>query len=590
MSKRILTRSSYLLILATLISLEGLSQSSYNDYSESQKTEYYREDFNNPSSQWESYSSGKVLGKIHEGYFDWISMNDKAHVRYTSIAYMDWDLDWQIEVRMKQVNGKTTSSNDVVWDREVGNSNKYHFGFTSAGKYNISEYNDGYQPIVDFTEAEFVNKRDFNKITVRKVRDTYYYFFNERFITRSAYKPVKDDYLGIVVPPNSTLQVDYIDVSYLDKKTNNPYLKTGYHAVMTKRNGYSIQRWKTRDIFPKEEIKTDWNEGYSISNLSYINEKWTLVTSKGTGFSNQQWKTRIEFPKAEIKELWGDGLKVTELNYGNGLWALVMSKTSNYGSQRWSTSYNFPINKIKEFREGGYYISELIYGNDRWALVGSKDARIKDQEWFRSTEFPRDKIESLTNQGFTIGQLEYHYDSWVLVMNRVTDEVSNIWFSDANFPKEKIRTYWDQGYYLTDITYLEESTQVIQTKELLADILVGTWYGGGAAGEPEQGELIFGRDRMVTMIAEGDTLGGANYYQENIKIDLKYEVIETSSPKGFDLIFSSSGTDYGRIKGIIRMIDDDEFEMKLANDMTDARPTEMRNESDIKIAIFKRVK
>lgn len=547
----------------------------------------YREDFDEVDQKWETYTSGASMGKIHDGYYDLISMNDKAHAKYAFVSNMDWSQDWQLEIRMKQINGKDNSSNDIIWDRESGNSNKYHFGFTSAGKYNLSEYDQGYQAIVDFTAAEFVNKKGFNKITVRKVRGTYHYFLNERYIISSSYSKVKGDYIGFMVPPNSTLQVDYIDVSYLDQMSNNME-SVGYNVVMTKSNGYTVQRWKTRDEFPKAEIKKEWDEGYSISNLSHDNGKWTLVTAKGTGFSNQQWRTRADFPKDEISESWSEGRSITELNYGNGLWALVMSKTSNYGLQRWATSSNFPVEKIKEFRDSGLYISELIYGEDRWALVGTKDSRITSQSWNRSQDFPRDEIEQLGNQGYIIAQLEYHNNSWILVMNKMIGNARNIWFSSTSFPKTKIREYWDQGYYLTDITHYTNNSPETKSKDLLADLLVGKWYGG-AAGEAEQGHFIFDSDRTVTMTTEGDTLGGKDWVIDGKAFSLRYEITNSTSPKGIDLVIYSAGEKLGSMKGIIRMINEDELEMKISP-MGEARPTELKNESDSKVAVFKRKK
>lgn len=428
------------------MSLEGISQSNYSDYTELQKKEFYREDFNGSDPSWETYESGVRMGKIHDGYFD--------------ISYLE--------------------------KREMG--------------------------------------------------------------TQSA----------------------------------------GYFIVMTKGNAFTDQGYRATTAFPEEEIKKGWDDGYSISNLSYVNEEWILLLSKGTGFSTQKFHTRTEFPKTEIKEGWDEEYSISELTYGNGVWALVLSKTSDLRAQQVATSATFPEEKIKEYIKSGHYISEVTYGNDRWALVGAKDTRIRDQEWFKTGEYPLREIEYMTNRGYSISILENHNDSWVLIMNKTFENLKSVWFSNDTWPKGEIKKYWNQDYYLTDIAYYEENTQITQTEELLADLLVGTWYGGAA--DEEQGQFIFDRDRTVTMITEGDTIGGKNYYQENVKIDVKYEIIEDSSPKGLDLILYSYGTEDGRSKCIIRMIGDNEFEIKLAKNLGDSRPTEMKNESDSKIAVFKRVK
>ena len=52
------------------------------------------------------------------------------------------------------------------------------------------------------------------------------------------------------------------------------------------------------------------------------------------------------------------------------------------------------------------------------------------------------------------------------------------------------------------------------------------------------------------MITEGDTIGGYNYDESGVKFDLKYALNESTYRKGIDIVFSPSGTDYRRLKGI----------------------------------------
>ena len=604
MTKRILIRSALFALSIILFNSLSLAQSSYSDYTSSDKMRVYREDFNNTSSEWEIYVSGQRMGKVNNGTYDWISLNDKAQAKYISIPGMDWNRDWQLEIRMKHLNGKKNSSNDFLWDREPGNSNKCHFGFTGEGKYNLSEYDKGYQTIVGFTASSFVGKSTFNKITVRKVGSNCYFFFNERFITSRRYKRIKGDYVGFMVPPNSTLQVDYLEASYLNSSSASNSFNTSntptvaYVGVMSKYNGYTKQRWKTRDAFPKEEIKKDWDEGYYISDISYDNEKWTLISSKGTGFTLQRWATRVDFPKEKIKELWNESYRVTELNYGNGVWALVMSKGSGFGKQRWATSSDFPREKIKEFGDEGLYITELIYGNDRWALVSSKDEDIVGQRWFKKSQFPKKDLEEQINQGYNVTQLEYHNGFWILIMTKYATLKPQQWFTDNTFPKDKIREYWNQGFYLTDITYgitSARSNEVsnvsktsYKTSKPLIDLLVGKWYGG-VPDENEKGYFIFDKDLYATMITDKDTIGGKNYYESGVKIDLRYSINTSVSPKQLDLFFKAGETNFGAMKGIIRMIDDNTFELKLATQLGNSRPTAFIDEKDSKVALFKRV-
>ncbi|WP_422355903.1 hypothetical protein [Roseivirga pacifica] len=147
-----------------------LAQSAYSDYGYADRYTFYEEKFDEPDESWETYLSGKSQSKIEYGALVYTSLNDKAHAKYTTVDGMDWNKDWELEVRLRRVYGKETSSSDIIWDRESGNNNNMHFGFTGNGKYNVSEYVDEYKRIVDFTYSDHVNKEDYNKLTVRKVR------------------------------------------------------------------------------------------------------------------------------------------------------------------------------------------------------------------------------------------------------------------------------------------------------------------------------------------------------------------------------------------------------------------------------------
>lgn len=354
MTNRFLQKGIWMMLLAAIPFVSIHSQTNYDDYAFSDKSRVYFEDFDVPNSEWEGFTKGVSIGKIHDGIFEWTSMNDQAQIVSKELDAMDWNKDWEIEIRMKHITGKIDYPHDLLFHFQ--DNAIYHFGFTAEGKYVFyRDINEEFRMIIPFTSSPSINKDSFNKLTVRKIGPQYLFYINENLVAKENGSVDSNNRVGVLVSPNSTIQVDYLQVSYLN------------------------------------------------------------------------------------------------------------------------------------------------------------DQRITPQ------------------------------------------------YSKAVVPNDNI-----------------------------SNLLVGTWYGGEAGDAP--GHFIFDRERTVTYIIKGDTTGGKNYYQGSVKIDMKYEIIEDSSPKGLDLIFYSSGTDYGRIRGIIRMIDDDEFEMKLANDMGDSRPTEMKNESDNKITVFKRVK
>ncbi|MBO3699208.1 hypothetical protein [Roseivirga sp. E12] len=590
--------------ISNTITSSAVSAKTYNSYNAGDMTKVYREDFSQPNTKWEVYRSGSRMGKIHDGVLDWISMNNSAQMIWHTLDDMNWSRDWQIEARVKFVTGKENSSNDLIWNIAEDGKNKYHFGFTGQGKYVFSKkVGSEYQSIVPFTASDLVNTSQFNKITIRKQGTNYYYFFNERLLTTKSYHTVTSDKVGFMVAPNTTIQIDYLDVSYLKPKssvTTSTSIPSGknYVGVMTKYSGLSTQRWKTRDIFPKDEIKSDWDAGYHVSDLSYDNDKWTLIMSKGTGFSTQTWITRKEWPKADIKEKWDEGYRITETNYGNGVWAIVFSKGSSFGRQRWATKGSaFPSDKIKEFGDDGLWITDLAYGVDRWVLVSSQDSNIRGQKWFKKAQFPESEIKEYQDMGYSITQLSRENNWWVLIMTKYASSRPQELISSSTFPKEEIREYWDKGYYLTDITYAETTTTSTSTRSTtveskananISELIVGKWYGG-VPDENDNGYFTFDSDKFVTMVSGDETIGGRNYEVDGVTLDLKYEIDNSKTPANIDLVFYSGSTAFGRLKGLIKMLDDDSFEIVMSSELTDPRPSSLTEVGSQKVAVFKRV-
>ena len=68
-----------------------------------------------------------------------------------------------------------------------------------------------------------MNRYAFNKLTVRKVADKYYFFLNEKLVHSMPFEPFFGNLIGFQVGENSTIMVDNIDTAYLDKvKRTNP--------------------------------------------------------------------------------------------------------------------------------------------------------------------------------------------------------------------------------------------------------------------------------------------------------------------------------------------------------------------------------
>lgn len=249
-----------------------------------------------------------------------------------------------------------------------------------------------------------------------------------------------------------------------------------WNLIMSKGTGYTNQRWKTRTNFPKDEIKSDWDDGYYITDLTYNEGKWALVMSQGTGFTQQLWRTRTYFPEKEIDEEWDKGYNITHLSYGNGVWALVMSKSATQPAQLWRTRSYFPEEEIKENWDKGYHITDLVYGDGKWALVMTKGTGFSTQAWRTRTYYPQDEIKELWDKGYRITNLTYGNGLWALVMSKDSGLGEQWWRTRNNFPETEIKELWDKGGYInclsqgpfsnkTDVVVAENTPPEIEITE-----------------------------------------------------------------------------------------------------------------------------
>jgi len=249
-----------------------------------------------------------------------------------------------------------------------------------------------------------------------------------------------------------------------------------WNIVMSKGTGYTNQRWKTRTEFPKDAIKKDWDDGYSITELTYHDSKWAVVMSKGANLGLQRWRKRTYFPEKEIDESWDDGYNISHLTYGNGTWVLVMSKGSTQPAQIWRTRTHFPKDEIKENWDKDYYITDLVYGDGKWALVMSKGTGITTQSWRTRKHYPKDEIKELWDKGYYITNLTYGNGLWALVMSKGTKYTQQWWRTRKNFPENEIKELWGKGGYIscfsqglyenkTDVPVVENKAPTIEITE-----------------------------------------------------------------------------------------------------------------------------
>ncbi len=193
----------------------------YNDFGKSQKDIIFFDDFNNNDNDWSvgDFGDGRRIGKIKNGYYHWEStpINSEAGTSHLSVP-IDESRDFEIEAKIRFVKGKKSSLNALLWGLKKKPYADYAFGFNGNQEFDISKYKNEYTKFAKWQSSSFLNRTQYNKLTIRKVKRTFYFFINERLVHSMPAKPFFGDRLGFQAAEKSIINVDYLQVAYLDKK------------------------------------------------------------------------------------------------------------------------------------------------------------------------------------------------------------------------------------------------------------------------------------------------------------------------------------------------------------------------------------
>ena len=114
-----------------------------------------------------------VEGKS-SGHNPWIYLNKQQ--QYFTI---DQTRNFQIELDLKLLSGSETRSNSLLFGQDK-DGNNLRFSFSRNGKFLISKReNGGFINLQSWSVSNEIKKSDWNKLTVRKVKNNYYFFINE---------------------------------------------------------------------------------------------------------------------------------------------------------------------------------------------------------------------------------------------------------------------------------------------------------------------------------------------------------------------------------------------------------------------------
>jgi hypothetical protein len=190
----------------------------YNFSKELKSQFVFQDDFSKFNNYWLlGIEENSWSERIEDGSLIFQSLTDKPKEDLLPVM-IDQKRDFEIEVMIRFVEGLMDKGYGLQWGKAINPLKQFDFLLTGAGHYTIDKYTGAFQDYVPFTISDKVNRYAYNKLTVRKVADMYYFFLNEKLVHSMPFEPFFGNLLGFQVGENSTIMVDNIDIAYLDKK------------------------------------------------------------------------------------------------------------------------------------------------------------------------------------------------------------------------------------------------------------------------------------------------------------------------------------------------------------------------------------
>jgi hypothetical protein len=215
--KRLIVASVFFFTAVIISAQEKTSPSDYS-FSKGLKSQVVlTDDFSKFNNYWLlGIEENSWSESIEDGHLVFQSLTDKAKEDLLPVI-IDQNRSFEIETSIRFVEGKMDKGYGLQWGKAINPLKQFDFLLTGSGHFTIDKYTGEFRDFVPFTLSDHVNRYAFNKLTIRKVANTYYFFLNEKLVHSMPFEPFFGNLLGFQVAENSTIRVDNLEVAYLDK-------------------------------------------------------------------------------------------------------------------------------------------------------------------------------------------------------------------------------------------------------------------------------------------------------------------------------------------------------------------------------------
>jgi len=210
-----LCKKNILVLAGSIVFLSGYlhGQQAYNDIKPDERFTLFTEDFTDNSNDW-ILDNEWISGKIDDGRYEVTCKNFR---KSTGLTYRSFPIDTASDFEIETSFTLSAGTGALIFGL---NDDFEHYRIEIDNKRNLFIIKD--IPARGRVENLFSGKTGLvneagsvNKITIRKVQDTYYFFINDISFKQLNNLTINGDQIGFSVGLNSAISVNYLNISSL---------------------------------------------------------------------------------------------------------------------------------------------------------------------------------------------------------------------------------------------------------------------------------------------------------------------------------------------------------------------------------------
>lgn len=276
--------------LFLLVSSLTYSQSNYRDYSVADKTVFFEDGFDNNTNNWEISSTKDFKKFLEDGnYFIkyksyWTKIAVLREIQIDNKKDFEYEINFKIlkfkyrlflEIKLEDPTKKIKSGYSFL---NRGVSIFFECREKSIEKSEIKQYLEDNAIKTDQLGSGIDFKiNEYNKITIRRISERYYFFLNETFLTE-IYNVDLDVNRIVFAASESLIGIDHIKISYLIENVNTAFNTAKYensleaYELFIKHYSDQIQANEARGILTKLKWEKYLDKTDTLQLHDYIKE------------------------------------------------------------------------------------------------------------------------------------------------------------------------------------------------------------------------------------------------------------------------------------------------------------------------------